>query len=332
MKKKSIIIIITVLILILMLIPIPTQMKNGDKEYKAILYKYTKIHRPSDSSATGYEDGWEFKVLGIKVSGELNRHIENEQNSNIKKYKKSIDDITLSLEFPNDWNYEELTSDKENDSYKYALKMYKSSADKYAILYLYNQAFAVCGTGRTDEQIDLNNGNKATIGYYDGNSIWQDISFYDINKNIAIINQGLDKKDSKEVITIIKTINIIQNNEKKDISLNVKNETITSKSATFIMKNSSDYEYDYGADWYIEYKDNNSWKELETITGEPLAWNSIAYVIKPNEEKEFSIDWSYGYGELKKGNYRLMKKVVKTENNSVDDSKVLNLYAEFEIR
>lgn len=54
-----------------MLIPIPTQIKNGDKEYKAILYKYTKIHRPNDISLTGYQDGWELRILGIRVGGNV---------------------------------------------------------------------------------------------------------------------------------------------------------------------------------------------------------------------------------------------------------------------
>ena len=48
MKKKKIIIIVAIVIFVLMLIPIPTQIKNGDKEYNALLYKYTKIHRPSE--------------------------------------------------------------------------------------------------------------------------------------------------------------------------------------------------------------------------------------------------------------------------------------------
>lgn len=120
--------------------------------------------------------------------------------------------------------------------------------------------------------------------------------------------------------------------ETKEVSLKVKKDTITSKGATFIMKNNSDENYDYGADWYIEIKENDNWKELETITGEPLSWNSIAYVIKPNEEKEFTIDWSYGYGELKKGNYRLLKKISKSEDTPIDDFKVIKLYAEFEIK
>ena len=90
--------------------------------------------------------------------------------------------------------------------------------------------FGVCGTGRTSKQIDLNNGNKATIGYYDGNDIWQDISFFETNKYIAILNNGLDKLESEEVIDFVKTISIIENNNKnEEISLLVKEDVLNEK-------------------------------------------------------------------------------------------------------
>ena len=78
--------------------------------------------------------------------------------------------------------------DKENDFYKYALKLYKNNVDQYAILYFYNNPFGVCGTGRTTENMILNNGKQASIGYYDGNKNWSDISFYSIILNIIFFS------------------------------------------------------------------------------------------------------------------------------------------------
>ena len=73
MKKKNIILIIVIVIFILMLIPVPTRLKDGGSvEYNAILYKYTKIHRLSEKSSTGYIDGWELKILGIKIGEKIN--------------------------------------------------------------------------------------------------------------------------------------------------------------------------------------------------------------------------------------------------------------------
>lgn len=73
MKKNSICLIVVVVLLIIMLMPIPVKLKDGGSvEYKAILYKYTKIHRLNEQSSTGYEDGWELKILGMHVAGKTN--------------------------------------------------------------------------------------------------------------------------------------------------------------------------------------------------------------------------------------------------------------------
>lgn len=128
-----------------------------------------------------------------------------------KNYSKVIDNIKLELNIPNEWKYEEIPKNQENDFYKYALKLYKSNENKYMMLYFYNNQFGVCGTGRTAKNITLNNGEEAIIGYYDGNKDWNDISFYNINKNIAVINYGLINSESDEAIEFIRTINIAEN-------------------------------------------------------------------------------------------------------------------------
>ena len=131
---------------------------------------------------------------------------------NQKNYYKEIDNIKLELNIPSEWNYKEILQNEENDFYKYALKLYKNNENQYAMLYFYNKPFGVCGTGRTSKDIILNNGKEAVIGYYDENKNWSDISFYNINKNIAVMNYGLIDEDADEVIRFIKTINIIENN------------------------------------------------------------------------------------------------------------------------
>ena len=78
MSKKKIIIIVVIVIFVLVLIPVPTKLKDGSAEYKALLYEYTKIHRVSEQSATGYEDGWALTILGFHIGGEINTHILTE--------------------------------------------------------------------------------------------------------------------------------------------------------------------------------------------------------------------------------------------------------------
>lgn len=204
MKKKKIIIVTIIVIFVLMLIPMSTKWKNGVTEYKAILYKYTKVHTPSEISFTGYEDGWELKILGIRVGGNINS-----------------DEILKPSE-----NYEQ--------------------------------------------------------------------------KNIG------------------------------SILMEVKENTKTSKGATFIIKNTTDEEYGYGPAYTIEKFENQTWKEIDTLTGDPLTWNSIVYSLKAHEERGINIDWSLGYGELKSGTYRLAKHDLRKANNP--DSRAYSIYAEFDIK
>ena len=204
MEKKKIIIIIAVIIFVLMLIPIPTRWKNGVTEYKAILYKYTKVHTPSEISFTGYEDGWELKILGIRVGG----------------------NITV------------------------------------------------------DERLKSNENTE--------------------QENIG------------------------------SVLLEVKEDTRTSKGATFIIKNTTNEEYSYGPQYTIEKFENKSWKELDTIRGNPLSWNSVIYRVTSGEEKELYIDWSLGYGELKSGTYRLVKSDLRKANSP--ESRTYVVYAEFDIK
>lgn len=83
MKKKKIIIIVAIILFILVLIPIPNRLKDGGSvEYNAVLYQYTKIHRLSEKSSTGYEDGWDLKILGFHIGGEINTYVEAGQDMN----------------------------------------------------------------------------------------------------------------------------------------------------------------------------------------------------------------------------------------------------------
>ena len=117
--------------------------------------------------------------------------------------------------------------------------------------------------------------------------------------------------------------------ETQELSLNIKNNTLTNKGATFILKNNSDEEYSYGDPYIIEKFENGIWNGIKTLTGDPLSWNDMLYTLKPNEEKEIKINWSFGYGELKSGTYRLVKNSFRKNNSS--ESRTYTVYAEFEI-
>lgn len=168
-----------------------------------IIFAYKVI----ENSVTNRAD---FNFTVENISSSPVETVDNQKDG--KKYYKEIDNIKLELNIPNSWNYEETIQNEENDFYKYALKLYKNNENQYAMLYFYNDPFGVCGTGRTSKNIILNNGKEATVGYYGENKNWADISFYDTNKNIAVMNYGLIDEDADEAIQFIKTLNITENN------------------------------------------------------------------------------------------------------------------------
>ncbi len=190
MSNKKIIIMIFAITFILMLIPKKIDYYDYS-EYKAILYSVNKIHRPNNKSSTGYEDGLQIIILGIKVYDVININVK--------------------------------------------------------------------------------------VGY---------------------------------------------------VTLEVEEDSLTPTSATFIIKNDSGYVYCYGEDYRIEQYENNQWSELEGS----LYWNDIAYILNINESKEINIDFTVGYKKLSSGKYRLVKTVFKETNETIDNTNIKNIYAEFEIK
>ena len=63
-------------------------------------------------------------------------------------------------------------------------------------------------------------------------------------------------------------------------------------------------------------------KEIELE--EPLSWDAIVYTLDAYAIAKINIDWSYGYKELGKGQYRLVK-------SFLGDSNKINVSVEFEI-
>ncbi len=97
-----------------------------------------------------------------------------------------------------------------------------------------------------------------------------------------------------------------------EIELSLKKDTLTPTSITLIIANNSKtYDFIYGADYGIETYTNEQWQELPTLNDHVVY--SIAYTIHPNSSKDFEIDWHYIYGEIPKGNYRIVKNFNKLE-------------------
>jgi len=270
-----------------------------------------------------------FSTWGNKYAPPASTHSSNPTINVETNYSKTIDNITIELNIPNDWHYEELPRNEENDFYKFALKLYKSDSSKNAILYYYHNQFGVCGTGRTNKKMYLNNGAEAGIGYYDNSKVWSDISFYPLNTNIAFLNGGLEGNEAQEVLDFVKTIRIIDNTstikesdrKAENVKLEIKEGTLTSTGATVIITDKNENPYGWGVPYFIEIEEDGIWTEAQDLYR--ISWIEIAYELDENGQYEQEINWEKFYGELKPGNYRLVKNVY--------DNGYINFYVEFTI-
>lgn len=112
--------------------------------------------------------------------------------------------------------------------------------------------------------------------------------------------------------------------KQEGVSMFVKKETLTNKTATFVLQNNTtDKEYTYGAMYELEKQVDGTWKTFEPK--EPLSWIEIAYMLKAGETTEFNVDWTLGYNELSEGTYRLVKVMYDLDGNQT------TVYAEFNI-
>lgn len=67
MRKKAIIVMV-IIVLFILLIPTPMHLNDGGTvEYKALLYKVSKVHRLTGDLEKMYEDGTTIEILGIEI-------------------------------------------------------------------------------------------------------------------------------------------------------------------------------------------------------------------------------------------------------------------------
>ncbi len=83
---------------------------------------------------------------------------------------------------------------------------------------------------------------------------------------------------------------------------------------------------EYGAVYFLETTVNDEWEPVETITGEPLVWNMLAYGVKMNDVSEININFEHGYGELKPGFYRLKKEFMDFKATGDYDTETYEVY------
>lgn len=111
-----------------------------------------------------------------------------------------------------------------------------------------------------------------------------------------------------------------------DVIMTIKEGTLTNKSATLVLTNHSDKNFQYGNLYEIEIKKDGEWHKINV----KLNFDMPAFPLSSKESKEIELDWENGYGKLAKGTYRIIKGI----NYEYEEEKyeTFNVAVEFNIK
>jgi len=108
----------------------------------------------------------------------------------------------------------------------------------------------------------------------------------------------------------LKKSDIGEVNTLSNIHLEIVENTLTSEGLTLRIVNDSEKSLVYNGSFSIEQKVNEEWFEVEDVVGGNFAFTDEGLGTNPHESSELSIEWDWLYGELKTGEYRLVKEVL----------------------
>lgn len=94
--------------------------------------------------------------------------------------------------------------------------------------------------------------------------------------------------------------------EMKEISMEIKEDTLTNEGLTLIITDENRLVEGYDVTFKIEKKEFENWEELKPITND-IVWTTEKYVLDENNQVEIKQNWKYIYGSLSKGEYKLIK-------------------------
>lgn len=92
-----------------------------------------------------------------------------------------------------------------------------------------------------------------------------------------------------------------------NVSMIIKDGTLTRTGATVIITDTNDNPFDYGFPFRLDIMENGTWKKVE-VTGDG-AFELPAFTVDENKRLELNQNWGHIYGKLENGEYRLVKSV-----------------------
>lgn len=114
---------------------------------------------------------------------------------------------------------------------------------------------------------------------------------------------------------------LVENRSINNVSIKIKEGTLSKAGATLIITDKNDFPYGYGEDYKLERLENENWVSVKATKSYNI--NSIAHLVDENNQVTLELNWKERYGNLKDGKYR-----VGIEVGEANDF----VYTEFEIK
>jgi hypothetical protein len=131
--------------------------------------------------------------------------------------------------------------------------------------------------------------------------------------------QTVDEKDWE--LTTYEAVNTLDG-----VTMNVKEETVSTTGLTVTFENHTDKRSIYSEDFLLEKKIDGKWYQVPIIL-DNYGFNEPGYEINPTSE--WTVDWDWLYGSLDSGEYRIVKSVLDFRGTGDYDEH--HLAAEFSI-
>ncbi|MDR3289013.1 MAG: M56 family metallopeptidase [Peptococcaceae bacterium] len=93
------------------------------------------------------------------------------------------------------------------------------------------------------------------------------------------------------------------------IALRVKENSVSASGLTLVLENGLDKQVTYGDDYKVARLTGGRWADCDYLL-ESWGFNSIGYALPAGESREQTIDWTWIYGRLETGHYRITKSIV----------------------
>ena len=117
---------------------------------------------------------------------------------------------------------------------------------------------------------------------------------------------------------------MIEERSMDNVSIAIKEGTLTKEGATIVVTDKNDYPYSYGEEFNIQKQEDGEWKDLQTK--DMYFLNDTNNLIREDRTTQIILNWKYKYGELEAGHYKLNLEV--TQN----DSSKATVSTEFDIQ